>query len=41
MQWGIACHTFVWSNGEREVEEISGIWEMGLHGRWKIKFCQV
>ena len=41
MRWDTAYHTFVWGNGEREVEEISGIWEMGLHGRWEVELCQV
>ena len=36
-----AYRTFVWGNGECEVEEISGIWEMRLHGRWEVEFCQV
>lgn len=33
--------TFVWGDGECEVEEISGIFEMGLHGRWEVEFCQI
>ena len=38
---GAAYHTFVWGDGKCEVEEISGIWEMGLHGRREVEFCQV
>ena len=34
MRWGTAYHTFIWGNGEREVKEISGIWEVSFHGRW-------
>jgi len=41
MRWGAAYHTFVWGNGKCEVEEISGIWEIGLHGRWEVEFRQV
>jgi len=41
MRWGAAYHTFVWGNGKCEVEKISGIWEIGLHGRWKVEFRQV
>jgi hypothetical protein len=33
---GTAHHTFVWGDGEGEVEQVSGIWEMGLHGRWEV-----
>jgi len=38
---GDTCRTFVWGDGECEVEEISGILEMGLHGRWEVEFCQI
>jgi hypothetical protein len=38
---GTAYRTFVWADGECEVEEISGIWEVGLHGRWEVEFCQI
>ena len=40
-RWGAAYPTFVRGNGEGEVQEISGIWEMGLHGRREVEFCQV
>lgn len=33
--------TFVWGNGEREIKEISGIWELSSHGRREVEFCQV
>lgn len=33
--------TFVRCDGEREVEEIGGIGEVGLHGRRKVKFGQI
>ena len=35
------CRTFVWFDGESEVQKIIRIWKGHFHGIWKREFCYV